>query len=188
MGNAVGARQVMVGDNQVDSRAARGFGRGKRADARIHANDQPHPVGGGTLDYFVAHAVALADAVRHMKISRPAAQLDGRLQYDDRCCAVHVVVAVNENLLFAFQCRFQPIERGFHAAHPQRVVKIAQSGRKKARSRFRFVDSAADQQIGKHGQRSRRDAEFGIGERGCQCLGFRRISRIGDPSHERSIL
>ena len=99
--NAVQPRQVMVGDDQVHSGAPRGFGGGKGADAGVHADDQPHAVGGGALDHLVAHAIAFADAVRHVKVSRPAAKLDGRLENDDRGGAVHVVVAVNQNFLFA---------------------------------------------------------------------------------------
>ena len=115
-------RQVMVGDDQVHSRAPRSFGGGEGADASVHADDQPHAVGRGALDHLVAHAIAFADAMRHVKVSRPTAQLDGRLQNDDRRGAVHVVVAINQNLLLALQRRFQSIESAFHPAHPQRVV------------------------------------------------------------------
>jgi hypothetical protein len=68
--NAVHPRQMMVGDDQVYSGTPRRFGGRERADAGIHADDQPHAVGGGALDHFVAHAIAFADAMRHMKVSR----------------------------------------------------------------------------------------------------------------------
>src|SRR6266852_8080724 len=77
--NAVHPRQVMVGDDQVHSGAPRRFGGGKPADASVHADDQPHALGGGALDHLVAHPIAFADAVRHMKVSLSAAKLDGRL-------------------------------------------------------------------------------------------------------------
>ncbi len=175
----------MVGDDQVDSGAPRGFGGGKGADARVHADDQPHAVGGGALDHLVAHAIAFADAVRNVKISRSPAQLDGRLQNDDCRGAIDVVVAVNQNFLFALHRRFQPVKRGFHPAHQQRVVEVAKLRRKKTRSRLRLVDSAPDQQIGKHGQSRSGDVQLGIMQRRFQHPGFRRIQRIGDPSHKR---
>ena len=181
--NAVHPRQVMVGDDQVHSGAPRRFGCGKPADASVHTDDQPHAVGSSALDDLVAHPIAFADAVRYVKVSRSAAQLDRRLENDDRRRAIHVVVAVNQNFLFALYRRFQPIKRSFHPAHPQRVVKVGKLRRKKTHSRFRFVNPTPDEQIGKHRQSRRRDFQSGIMQRSFEHPGFRRIQRIGNPSH-----
>ena len=187
MRNAVHPRQMMIGDDQVHAGAMRSLGGGQGADAGVHADNQPHAVGSRALDHFVAHAVAFADAVRHVKISRPAAKLDGRLENDNRGRPVHVVVAVNQNFLFALHCRFQPIQSGFHPAHPQRVVKIAKRRRKKTRSRLRLVDATSHQQIGKHRQSRRKDFQLGVTERRSQDRGLRRVQRIGDPPHEAGL-
>src|SRR5208282_2717781 len=82
--NTARPRKVMVGDDQVDAGAARGVGGGEGADTGIDADDQSHAVGGGALDHLVAHAITFADAMRHMKVRRSAAQLDRRLEDDDR--------------------------------------------------------------------------------------------------------
>ena len=110
----------MVGDDQVHSSAARRFRGRERADARVNADDQPHAIRRCALDHLVAHAIALADAMRHMKIGRPTAEFDGRLQNDDRRRAIHVVVAIDENFFFALDRRFQPVQSGFHSRHQQR--------------------------------------------------------------------
>src|SRR5216684_7701511 len=115
--NAAHPWQVMVGDDQVNSGAARSFGRAERADASVHADDQPHAVSRGALDHLVAHAIAFADAMRDMKVSRSAAKLDRRLEDDDRRRAVHVIVAVNQNFFSALYRGLQPIKSGFHPAH-----------------------------------------------------------------------
>ena len=181
--DAVRPRQVVVGDDQVDSNAPRSFGGGEGANAGVDADDEPHAVGGGALDHLVAHAIAFADAVRYVKLSRSPAKLNGRLENDDCRGAVHVVVAVNQNFFFALQRRFQPIQSGFHAAHPQRVVEVGKRRRQKTSSRLRFVDPTPDQEIGKHGQRRRRNFQFGIMQRRFENPGLRRIQRTGNPSH-----
>ena len=110
----------------------------KGADARIHADDQPHAVGRSALDHFVAHAVAFADAMRHMKVGRSAAKLDGGLQNDDRRGAVDVVVAVNQDFLFALDGRFQAVDGGAEAGHPLGKVKMVKDGERK-----RWADSGS---------------------------------------------
>src|SRR4029077_246006 len=93
--NAVHPGKMMVGDDQVHSGAARSFGGGESADAGVNTDDQPHAVGSSALDHLVAHTIAFAVAWRNMKVSHSAAKLDGRFENDDRCRAVHIVVAVN---------------------------------------------------------------------------------------------
>ena len=181
--DAVRPGQVVVGDDQVDSNAPHSFRRGEGANAGVDADDEPHAVGGGAFNHFVAHAIAFADAMRHVKLSRSPAKLNGRLENDDCRRAIDVVVAVNQNFFFALQRRFQPIQSGFHAAHPQRVVEVGKRRRQKTGRRLGLVDSAPDQQIGKHGQGRRRNFQFGIMQCRCQDASFRRIQRIGDPSH-----
>src|ERR1700693_4614315 len=78
--NAICPRKVMVGDDQVDSNAPLGFSGGEGANAGVDADDEPHAASSGALDHLVAHAIAFADAVRHVKLSRSAAQLNGRLE------------------------------------------------------------------------------------------------------------
>src|SRR5208283_2306823 len=93
--------QVVVGDDQVDPSALRGFGSGKGADAGIHADNDPNAALGGLLDDLIAHAIAFADAMRDVVVHRSAAELQGRFENDDGGGAVHVVVAVDEDGLAA---------------------------------------------------------------------------------------
>ena len=69
----------MVGDDQVHAQPPGGFGRSEGADAHVHTDDEPDAGRGGLLDDVVAHVVAVANAVRNMKIGRAAAELDGGL-------------------------------------------------------------------------------------------------------------
>ena len=114
----------MVGDDQVHTGAARGFCGSEGADASIDADNQLHAIGGGALDHLVAHAIAFENAVRNMKVGAPPAKLDGGFQDDDGGRAVDVVVAVDEDFLFALDCRIQPVDCRLHPQHLERVVKM----------------------------------------------------------------
>src|SRR5208282_2148712 len=81
--NSVHPRQVMVRNDQIDSATPCGFDGGEGADACVNADDQPHALGSGALNHLVAHAIAFANAMRHMKVSRSAAKFDGRLENHD---------------------------------------------------------------------------------------------------------
>ena len=104
------------------------------------------PGGGGALDHIVAHVVAFANAVRHVEVGRASAEFNRRLQDDDRHGAVHVVVAVNENGLFAFDGGVDAIDGRAQARHPFRSVKMRERRREKGAGGFCIGDAAAHQQ------------------------------------------
>ena len=116
--------QVMVGDDQVHTETLRGFGGGEGANAGVHADDERHSGGGGALDHVVLHAVAFADAVRHVEVGAAAAQLDRGFQNDDGGGAVHVVVAVDEDLLAVGDGAAQALGGLVHAEHQVRRVQV----------------------------------------------------------------
>ena len=105
----------MIGNDQIDSHASRGFSGGKGTDAGIHADDQARATGSGLLDYVVFHAVAIADAMRYMEAGGAAAQLDRGLQDDDGNGSIHVVVAVDHDFFAVGNRRPQSFHRRFHA-------------------------------------------------------------------------
>ena len=57
----------MVGDDEVEAEAARGFGFGKGSHAGVDGDDQADAVGVGGLEHAGLQAVALAKAMRHME-------------------------------------------------------------------------------------------------------------------------
>jgi hypothetical protein len=59
-----------------------------------------------------------------MEISSASAQLNCRFQNYDSSGTVHVVVAVNEDSLFALDRCIQTLDRGFHAGHQIRRVEM----------------------------------------------------------------
>ena len=130
VGHAIGTGEVMVGDDQVDAEASRGFSGGEGADAHVNADDQANAGRGGALDHVVPHVIAFANAVRHMEVGRAAAEFDRSLQDDDRHGSVDVIVAVNENLFFAFDGGVDAIDGCAQTRHKIGVVKMGERWRK----------------------------------------------------------
>ena len=118
-------RQVVISNDEIDAAALRGFGGGKSANARVHADDHANPALRGLLDDLVPHAIAFADAVRNVVVNLSAAQLQRRLQNDDRRGAVHVVVAIDKDRLAAFDGRAQPLHRNAKAGHQVGRVEVS---------------------------------------------------------------
>ncbi len=78
------------------------------------------PDGGRALDHIVAHVVAFANAVRHVEVGRAAAEFNRSLQNDDGHGAVDVVVAVDQNGLFAFDGGVDAVDGGAQAESSDR--------------------------------------------------------------------
>ncbi len=131
--------QVMVGDDHVDAQfvgAAHHFG---GADAGIHADDQLDALCGRGLHHFRAHAVAVLQTVRHVIAGDAAGELDGLREQHHGGGAVHVVVAVDQDLLavrgWRARCvRWPPACRAWRA---DRAVLRRRDGESAARLRGR---------------------------------------------------
>ena len=85
----------------------------------------------GALDHIVAHVVAFANAMWHVEVGRAAAELNRSLQNDDRHGAVHVVVAVDEHGLFAFDGGVDAVDGGAQTGHALRGVEVRERRREK---------------------------------------------------------
>ena len=106
------------------------------------------PCCGRPLDHLVAHAVAFADAVRHVELDLAAAELDRGLEDDDGGGAVHVVVAVDKDGLAALDGGSQALDGGTQSGHEIRRVEMCERGREEfagpvAGSRYRGQPAAS---------------------------------------------
>ena len=96
---SLGLQQMMVGDDQVQAEAARGFSLGKGAHAGIDGDDQADALGMRRFQHARLQAVALAQAVRNVEAGNAAEHLDGCFEQDDGGGAVHIIIAVEQNRL-----------------------------------------------------------------------------------------
>ena len=107
----------MVGDDEVDAEALRGFRRGEGADAHVDADDEANAGDCGAFDHVVAEIVAFANAVGHVKIGSASAEFDGSFQDDDRHGAIDVVIAVDEDGFFGLDSCVEAVDGGAQAQH-----------------------------------------------------------------------
>src|SRR5258708_28854308 len=115
---------MMVGDDEVEAEAARGFSGGKGANARINADDELDSSRGGLLNDIVLHAVAVTNAMGDVEISGAAEEFDHCLEDDNGGGAVNVIVAVNEDVFLAGNGVFPTKDGGRHAEHVIRRVHL----------------------------------------------------------------
>ncbi len=75
------------------------------------------PDGGGALDHVVAHVVAFANAMRHMEVGRATAKFDRSFQNDHGHGSVDVIIAIDQDRLFALDGRIEAIDGASEAGH-----------------------------------------------------------------------
>ena len=115
------------------------------------------PSAAAVSDHFGTHAIAILEAVRNVVTAGAAGQLDGLGQKHHRGGSIHVVVAVDQDLL--------PVADGFpqardgprHVAHGERVVEIVERRLEEAARGGGVAQAAVDQNSGGGGG----DAEGG---------------------------
>ncbi len=107
----------MIGHDKIDTEPLRGFRRRESANPCVDADDETHTGRGGALDDIIFHAITFADAVRHMEIRRASAKLNRSFENDDRGGPIDVIVAVDEDSLFALDSRVEAVDCGLHPAH-----------------------------------------------------------------------
>ncbi len=95
--SVVRARKMVVGDDEVEAEALRGFGFGKGAHAGVYSDDETNALGICGFKYGRLQSVALAQAMGHVKANLAAEQFDCGLKQDHGGGAVHVVVAVEQD-------------------------------------------------------------------------------------------
>ncbi len=123
------SRQVMVSDYEVHASATRTLGRGKCPRPSVHADHQPNTRSRRPLNNISTQVVALANAVGNVEVRRAPTQFNRGFQNHDSGRPVHVVVAIDENSLFAFDGRVKPIHGGFHSGH--QVWRVQMSKRRR---------------------------------------------------------
>ena len=138
----------MVGHDDVDTQFIGAAHRFRAADSGVHAHDELHPFGGGRLHHFGTHAIAILEAVRNVVAGGAASQLDGLGQNHYGGGSVHVVVAVDQDLL--------PLADGFpqardsprHVAHGERIMEVVERRLEEPARGGRVAQAAVHQNSG----------------------------------------
>ena len=105
-------RQVMVGDDEVEAEAARGFRFSEGPHAGIDGDNDADALGVGRFQHARLHAVAFAQAMGNMEAHLAAEHFDGGFEQDDGYGSVHVVVAVEKYRLVRGDGAFKALDGG----------------------------------------------------------------------------
>ena len=141
-----GLRQVVVGDDEVESEGFSGFRSGKGANAGVHTDDEADAFASGDLKYFTLHSVAFAQAMRDVESDNSTESLDGGFEEDDGCGSVDVVVTIDKDGLAGADGSLDALDSGGHPEHEVGIVQMIESGREKARCFGGAVNAAGDEQ------------------------------------------
>src|SRR5579885_3219576 len=125
---------------------------------------------------LIAHAVAFAKAMGDVETDFSAHHFNGCLENDRGGCAVHVVIAVNEDGFMPAYGLANPDDGGIHAEHVVGVVEVVELGVEEARDFFAGAQAARKQQFSDNQWNA-----GGAGQRGCGC----RIGFVVDPAFSR---
>ena len=161
----VDTRKMMIGDDEVEPEALRSLSFGEGAHAGIDGDDESHAVGVCSFEHGRLQAVAFAQPMRHMKAHLAAEHLDCRLEKHNSGGAVDVIVAVEQDGLFARDGCFHAFHGGLHPQHQQRVVQLSHFRIQKCESIAGCANAARDEEF--------RENEWNAG-RLCESFGFLR--------------
>ena len=117
-------RKMMVCHDEINTVLGGCFGSREGTNAGIDADYETHAPGGGLGDHFVPHAVAFANAVRHVVLDFATAQLQRGLQDHNSGGTVDIVVAVDEDRLGALDGSAHPFDGCAQSAHEVGRMKL----------------------------------------------------------------
>ena len=148
-GRASSARvQMVVGDDEVEAEAARGFSFSEGAHAGVDGDDEADTVGVSRFKNARLHAVAFAEAMGDVKAGFTAEHFDGGFEQDDGDGAIDVVVAVEENGLAGGDGALEAIDGGGHAEHEEGIVEVRDFGIEEDVGGGCSGDAAGDEEFG----------------------------------------
>ena len=117
-------RQMVIGNDHVESIGSRPVERFMRANATVDANGKVVTFGHGSLKGSLLDAVTLSEAMRNMKTSLRAEQVQRSQQHGGSGRAVYVIVAINQ-YGFAQLNGLQQTRYGLaHPEHQAGIMKL----------------------------------------------------------------
>src|SRR5450432_596810 len=142
MWHSVLARNVVVGNDQINAKPARGFRSGESPDAGVHTDNEANACGCGGFDDIATKIVSLMNSMRNVKVGSAAAEFNCSLENDDGKGAIDIVIAVNQHAFFAFDRGGEPVDGGFHALHEIWGMEMSDGRREISLNDVRLVDPA----------------------------------------------
>ncbi len=108
---------MVIGDDEVEAEAARGFSFSEGAHAGVDSDDDADAFGVSRFKNARLHAVAVAEAMRNVEANVTAEHFDGGFEKDDGDGAVNVVIAIEKDGLTRGDGALETIDGNGHAEH-----------------------------------------------------------------------
>ena len=124
----LGARQVVIGHDDIDAGGTGGGDGGNGRDAAVTGDDH---LRADALRFGKAgrpKIIAIANPVRHERIDRRARAPQDPSQHRRRALAVHVVVAVHQDRPLLADRADQQLHRSRHVGQAMRIAQALQVG------------------------------------------------------------
>ena len=141
----------MVADDEIHAFRFRIDNLFRGFDAAVQGDDEPHALAGCEVDAFdrdtVTFGITVGDVEHQVFVPDLAQELVN--QRDGRT-AVHVVVAVNHDLLLVRNGLFDPLDRLLHVLHQERIVQVGEARFKELLRLFYSVYASLYEQIGQY--------------------------------------
>ena len=152
--NCVGRRQnlrhrMVVRNNNIKRFRRIGY-LAQTANAAVHGNNQCRTLLRNIFQCFVIKAVALAFTLRNIGGNLTAALLQIKIQQGGGTDSVHIIVAVNRNLLSHRQGPLYTLNRTLHILQQKRVMKGSSAAVEKITHRSCILQTALQQNTCDH--------------------------------------
>ncbi len=118
----INLREVVIRNDQVKAKLSCSLCLGECAHPGVNGNDEADAIGIRGLEHCRLQAVSLANPMRNVKAHRAAKHFNGGLEQYHCGCSVNVVVAVQQDRLFARDGALNALDGSLHAQHQQGVV------------------------------------------------------------------
>ena len=152
----------MVADDEIHAFRFRIDNLFRGFDAAVQGDDEPHALAGCEVDAFdrdtVTFGITVGDVEHQVFVPDLAQELVN--QRDGRA-AVHVVVAVNHDLLIVRNGPFDPLDRPVHVLHQKRIVQVGEARLKELLRLFYIVYASLYEQVGQHGRDPQSGSQHG---------------------------
>ncbi len=144
----LGARLVVVADYEIDAERGGMFDFLVGLYAAVENNHQLDTLVGEFVDAFAGYAIAFVVACGNVEIEFGVEVLQVAENKRHGSAAVHIVVAVHHDALFAAHGAVQALHGSIHARHEKRIVKVAQRRVEEPLGTIDIVDATLYQKIG----------------------------------------
>jgi hypothetical protein len=141
---------VVIGDDEIEAEAARGFSFSECAHAGVNSDDDADAIGVSRFKDAGLHSVAVAQTMGNVEADKTTEHFDCGFEQDDSDGAVDIVIAVKKDGLACGDGAFEAVDGGGHSEHEKGIVGVGRLGVQEGEGFGGGGDAARDKQLGEN--------------------------------------